>query len=205
MNSDGPSSGADLDCRLFIRKLEEWASGRNESFYNIKAVRMTGGEPLLCLDGVLEIARSCSRLGIRPGINTNGTLLDASVARLLKEAGISTIKISLDASEEATHRRIRGSSYSLDRILEGIKAAVEFGFKVVLRFTFSRHNRRKLTWPLVSWPILSPDRHHWLKFSAGRQKKPADLNTGYAAASIKYTSQQSCRQLYAIMCRGPSQ
>lgn len=144
MNSDGPSSGTDLDWRLFIRKLEEWASGRDETSDDIKAVRMTGGEPLLCLNEVLEIARSCSRLGIRSGVNTNGTLMDSSIARMLKEAGITTVKISLDASEDVTYRRIRGSSYSLDRILEGIKIAVEFGFKVVLRFTLSRYNRDQL-------------------------------------------------------------
>lgn len=105
---------------------------------------MTGGEPLLCLNTVLEIARSCSHLGIKSGINTNGTLMGSSIARLLKEAGINNVKISLDASEEATYRRIRGLSCSLDRILEGIKAAVEFGFKVVLRFTLSRYNRNQL-------------------------------------------------------------
>jgi len=93
---------------------------------------------------VLEIARSCSRLGIKSGINTSGTLMDSSIARLLKEAGVTTVKISLDASEEAAYRRIRGPSCSLDRMLEGIRVTAGFGFKVVLRFTLSRYNRDKL-------------------------------------------------------------
>lgn len=180
MNSDGPDCGADLDWRLFIRKLEEWASRRNESVCDIKEVRMTGGEPLLCQSAVLEIARSCSRFGIKSGINTNGTLMDSSIARLLKEAGISTVKVSLDASEEAAYQRIRGSSSSLDRILEGIKAAVEFGFKVVLRFTLSRYNRDQL----VSCYHMAGD----LRVN-GFQVKPL-ISAGRAVGSMAFLSKE---------------
>ena len=75
MNEDSPCSSGDVDIPLFVKRLEEKETNSAGSRFRIKEVRITGGEPLLALDGVTQIARACKELGVDCGINTNGTLL----------------------------------------------------------------------------------------------------------------------------------
>jgi cyclic pyranopterin phosphate synthase len=144
VNNDGPDHGIDIDGSLFTKKLAQWVDNRERSSYKVKEVRMTGGEPLLNLDAVTEIARTCNCLGIQSGINTNATLLDASTARLLKEAGLGIVKASFDSIDEMTLRQIRGPKASLSGILTGIQNAIEYGFRVILRLTLCSYNRDQL-------------------------------------------------------------
>jgi MoaA/NifB/PqqE/SkfB family radical SAM enzyme len=144
VNMDNGWSGLNIDHALIIKRLYEWGQSPQRSRVNIKELRITGGEPLLNIRGVVEIISCCSALGIRSGINTNGSLLKMDVARRLKAAGMTVMKLSLDAMQENILRRIRGTEASLEKSLNGIKIAVDTGFKVVARFTLSRLNSRQL-------------------------------------------------------------
>jgi len=139
-NGDGPEAGRDLDWDLFNRRLEEWAAGRETSVCDLREVRLTGGEPLLLLEGVLAVAECCRRLGIKSGINTNGLLLDPGRIRRLKQSGIETVKISLDTMDAAAYKRLRGPLPSLRSLLEKIEELIRGGFRVILRFTLMREN-----------------------------------------------------------------
>lgn len=94
----------------------------------VKRVRMTGGEPLLRRN-LPELA---ARLAALPGLtdlslSTNATQL-AKHARALKEAGVTRLNVSLDSLQRERVTRINGRDV-LDRILAGLEAAREAGFR----------------------------------------------------------------------------
>ena len=143
-NNDGPSADSDIDWSVFIRRLEEWTRTKEGSVYGLKEVRLTGGEPLVNFQAVLDIVKSCQRLGIRSGLNTNGLLFDAEKIRLLRESGVEVVKVSFDAITLTTYNQMRGSLLSLQEFADIIQALVKNRFKVILRYTLSRINLSQL-------------------------------------------------------------
>jgi cyclic pyranopterin phosphate synthase len=97
----------------------------------IRRVRLTGGEPTLRRD-VLEVVRDVAAApGIEEvAITTNGHLL-ASLARPLREAGVTRLNVSLDTLDPEKLHRIAGRSATLERIVAGIEAAYAAGFASV--------------------------------------------------------------------------
>ncbi len=91
--------------------------------------RLTGGEPLVRRD-IVEIARRIWDLpGVQTlGLSTNGVLLK-SLAKPLKQAGVRSVNISLDALDGPLYQRLTGGR--LEDALDGIGAAAEAGFEVV--------------------------------------------------------------------------
>jgi MoaA/NifB/PqqE/SkfB family radical SAM enzyme len=143
-NNDGTSADSDIDRNVFIRKLEEWTRTKEGSVYALQEVRLTGGEPLVNFQAVLDIVKCCRRLGIRSGLNTNGLLFDAEKIRLLKESGVEVVKVSFDAITPTTYSRMRGSLLSLQEFADVIQALVRNRFKVILRYTLTGINRGQL-------------------------------------------------------------
>ena len=91
----------------------------------IKRVKITGGEPLLRSDAA-DIVGRISRLGIEDiSMTTNGTYLRDYASRL-KESGLKRINVSLDTLNPEVFKRITGGG-NLDRVTEGIEAAIEAG------------------------------------------------------------------------------
>lgn len=94
----------------------------------VTKLRLTGGEPLVRADLPSLVQRLASIDGIdEVALTTNGLLLDQFAAPL-KSAGLARLNISLDTLSEATFRRIARRD-GLDRVLAGIAAAKQAGFK----------------------------------------------------------------------------
>jgi cyclic pyranopterin phosphate synthase len=91
--------------------------------------RLTGGEPLVRND-IVEIARRIWDLpGVQTlGISTNGVLLK-NLAAPLKQAGVRSVNISLDALDPVIYQKLTGGR--LESALDGIGAAAAAGFEVV--------------------------------------------------------------------------
>ena len=94
----------------------------------VDRVRLTGGEPLVRTD-VVELVRRLRAIGgLRDiAMTTNGVLL-AEQAHPLRQAGLDRLNVSLDTLdadkfEQLTRRRM------LDRVLDGIDAAIRAGFE----------------------------------------------------------------------------
>ncbi len=110
--------------------------------------RITGGEPLLRGD-IVEI---CRRIWDVPGVqtlgmSTNGTRL-AALARDLRQAGVRSVNVSLDALDADLYNRITGGRIS--SVLEGISAARAAGFEAVkLNCVLMRHVNESEYLPLV--------------------------------------------------------
>ncbi len=91
--------------------------------------RVTGGEPLVRKSAPELIAELARIPGVESiGMTTNATRL-ASLARPLREAGLKTVNISLDALTPSVYRRITGGD--VNAVLEGIYAAMNAGFEKV--------------------------------------------------------------------------
>lgn len=89
--------------------------------------RLTGGEPLIRRD-IVEIAERLWNLpGVETlGISTNGTRLK-DLALPLRQAGVRTLNISLDALDPEVYHHVTGGR--IHDVLEGIAAAKEAGFE----------------------------------------------------------------------------
>lgn len=90
-----------------------------------KMLCITGGEPLLRKE-FFEIMTYAKDLGFRWGMTSNGTLIDAEVAHKLKEAGMSTISISIDGLPD-THDEFRRVPGAYERAICGINCLIEEG------------------------------------------------------------------------------
>lgn len=144
VNNETPGKGTDLDCEQFLKRMDVWYCGRDRSKWEIKELRMTGGEPLVNLQTVARIADACRKYRIRSGINTNGSLLTLDSAKLLKNSGLAIVKISFDTCDERVFRMMRGRGASMTDTLNGISVAVQQGFLVILRYTLCRYNAGEL-------------------------------------------------------------
>jgi GTP 3',8-cyclase len=110
--------------------------------------RLTGGEPLLRAD-LPGLVRALADLpGVEHlGLSTNGTRL-ARLARPLREAGLRTVNVSLDALDPVIYRRITGGEVSL--VLAGLRAARAADFQCVkLNCVLLRGLTESQLWPLV--------------------------------------------------------
>lgn len=98
-------------------------------------VSITGGEPLLRAD-LFDVARHMCRLGMRPCVVSNGTLLGKEEAAKLADTGVDTISISIDGLAEQ-HEQVRGK-HTYKRAMAGITNAREAGFGIVEAITCVR-------------------------------------------------------------------
>lgn len=97
----------------------------------------TGGEPLLRKD-LLEVMGYASRKNIATGFATNGYFIDRDVAGKIKEAGISSVQISIDGTEKV-HNRIRGSGSSFRKAANAVKLLQEQKLEIVSVATTLTH------------------------------------------------------------------
>jgi len=112
--------------------------------------RLTGGEPLLRTD-IVEIARQMGAMAAVKslGLSTNGTRLDR-MAKELKQAGVTSVNISLDALNPATYRQITGGD--LGAALAGVQAALDVGFaSLKLNCVLMRGVNEQEIWPLIDF------------------------------------------------------
>jgi GTP 3',8-cyclase len=95
----------------------------------VEKVRLTGGEPLLRPD-LPAIIRGIKMLGVPDvSLTTNGWFLGKQAAEI-RAAGLDRLNVSVDALDEAIAGRMNGLGYKVSRVLEGIDAAAQAGFKV---------------------------------------------------------------------------
>ncbi|MEM2226280.1 MAG: GTP 3',8-cyclase MoaA [Candidatus Bathyarchaeia archaeon] len=108
-----------------ISEIVKLASG-----FGIRAVKLTGGEPLL-RDDIVEVVCKIKREARVEDLSmtTNGTLL-AEFARDLRASGLDRVNVSLDTLDKGTYERITGSD-RLGDVLSGVEAAIGAGLSPV--------------------------------------------------------------------------
>ena len=93
----------------------------------LSSVKLTGGEPLLRSD-IKELLEYCTSVGIEITIETNGTLITKSVAKMFKKSNMGQISVSLDSGREKMHDHFRGYRGAFRRTIEGINNLQDEGF-----------------------------------------------------------------------------
>lgn len=106
------------------------ASVRGSTFASVQSdmptVCLTGGEPMMHPD-FFGIAGLIKDMGFNWGMTTNATLIDSAAAEKLKEAGMSTVSVSLDGMERS-HDSLRQKDGAWRLALCGIEALQKAGF-----------------------------------------------------------------------------
>ncbi|MAV60425.1 MAG: GTP 3',8-cyclase MoaA [Euryarchaeota archaeon] len=95
----------------------------------LEKVRITGGEPLL-RPKLPDLIKKLSKLNLDIALTTNASLL-RDHAEELSKAGLNRVTISLDALDQDIHSKMTDSNTSVEAVLDGIDAAIEFGLTPV--------------------------------------------------------------------------
>lgn len=104
-----------------------------------KMVILSGGEPLLRQD-LFELAAFAGKLGLRPVLGSNGTLIDQTIAEKLFASGIKGVAISLDSASAAYHDQFRGFNGAWKKTIQGIKNSLAAGLRVQINTTLTESN-----------------------------------------------------------------
>ncbi|MCP4686926.1 MAG: radical SAM protein [Desulfobacterales bacterium] len=95
----------------------------------LRRAKLTGGEPTLH-PRFLEIVDMLTREGLAMDMETNGTLMDADLARRLKEeTNISFISVSLDGARADTHDAFRNREGAFAAALRGLDHLAAAGYE----------------------------------------------------------------------------
>lgn len=103
----------------------------------LKYYKMTGGEPLL-YNGIVDVVRSVRRYGGIPSITTNGYLLK-EFAEPLSKAGVDHVNVSLHSLKHDVYVTLMGHD-ALDRVLAGIREALNRGIKLKINYLVMKPN-----------------------------------------------------------------
>jgi cyclic pyranopterin phosphate synthase len=130
---------------------DEFASmiGAVHKLVNLKSIRLTGGEPLLYM-GLFELISKIRKLGIEDiRLTTNGYYLKQTASQL-KEAGLQSINISIDAIDLELFKKI-ARHHQAQRVFDGIEAALHAGFHVKLNAVIMRGRNESQIIPLLDY------------------------------------------------------
>ncbi len=103
----------------------------------------SGGEPL-CRDDLFELVSQAKAAGITPALATNGTLVNATVAKQIRDSAIVRVAVSLDGATAEVHDKLRQLEGSFEKALQGIKCLREEEIPTQINITLTKHNAGQL-------------------------------------------------------------
>lgn len=123
--------------------------GAVHNLVKLKSIRLTGGEPLLYMN-LVGLIKKIRQLGIEDiRLTTNGYYLKQTAGQL-KEAGLQSINISIDAIDPELFKKI-AKNQQPHRVFEGIEAALQTGFNVKLNAVIMRGRNESQIIPLLDY------------------------------------------------------
>lgn len=130
---------------------------------NVKTMVYTiGGEPLVRKD-ILECGRAITQKGFYWGTVTNGHLLDSSMMKELKKAGLRTISVDVDGLKEE-HNWLRNNDSSFDRVYEAINC-IKNTPKLVWDVITCVNHRNLKTLPAIKQMLIEAGVTRWRCFT----------------------------------------
>ena len=94
-------------------------------------VRLTGGEPLVRNDIEKLVAMLSEVDGVEDLTMTTNAYLLPQLARVLKDAGLQRVTISLDTLDDKIFRQMNGRGFGTEKVLKGIEAAERAGLSPI--------------------------------------------------------------------------
>jgi len=116
------------DINTIIRKFQEKGTGQ---------IQLTGGEPLLRVDDIVELLGS-SKPGTEFWIFTSGYNLTLENAKKLKRAGLTGAVISLDHFNPDIHDQFRGFNRSFEWVQSAVRNSIEARLVAALSLCVTR-------------------------------------------------------------------
>ncbi len=176
--------------------------------YGVDSIRLTGGEPTVRAH-LSRLIRKLSALGVDLAMTTNGATLRL-VAEDLKDAGLNRLNISLDSLQKDRFTELTRRD-DLDRVLDGIDAALEAGFapikiNVVLMnginddeiVDFARFGREKgVIVRFIEFMPLDADEQWGPDRVVPLQRVVEEINAEFPLEAIERTSAPATRYKYA--------
>ena len=135
-DSETKAYNGELDHEQSLKMLDDMAE------YGVPILLFSGGEPLM-RKRVFELMAYARKIGVRPTLSTNGTLISRQVANNMKKAGLGYAGISMDGYGD-TNDKFRGKVGAFDAMVKGVDNCLAEGVKVSLRFTVTQHNIQDL-------------------------------------------------------------
>ncbi len=122
----------------------------------VEKLRITGGEPLVRRDlpdliAMLSAIRRPDGGELDLTLTTNGSALRALAGSLAK-AGLRRVTVSLDALDDAVFGAMNGIEFPVERVLDGIDAAIEVGLAPVkVNMVVRRGINESSVLPMAAW------------------------------------------------------
>ena len=147
-DSDTKALNSDKKPNLSVASLLELIKHLHAGL-NLETIRLTGGEPLLYHD-LIRVVAGINKLGIdQIKLTTNGFLLER-MASGLKEAGMKSINVSLDAIDEDVFF-LMSKRNDVKRIQKGIKASIDCGLEVKINTVIMKGMNDNQLFPLLDY------------------------------------------------------
>lgn len=117
----------------------------------VRKIRLTGGEPLF-RKNVHDLVRMLSEIQDIQDIalTTNGVYLPKQ-AKLLKEAGLHRVNVSLDALDDDIFKEMNGRQVAVKYVLKGIEAARNVGLDVKINMVVRRGTNESQILPMAKY------------------------------------------------------
>ncbi|HNR19606.1 MAG TPA: radical SAM protein [Bacteroidia bacterium] len=116
------------DLRFAVLKLKEM---------NIVQLHLSGGEPMLRVNDIVKLAEEFSN-DMEFYVLTSGFNATRGNVKLLKDAGVTGLVVSIDHYDKNIHNSFRGSSKSFDDAVNAVRYAREFDMFVTVSVCVSR-------------------------------------------------------------------
>ena len=134
LSSDGFEDRSELNTEQCLAIVDQIAEFAPESL-----TILTGGEPLLRRD-ILDIIRYASGKDLWVVCGTNGVLITENLAKILGEAGLRGLSLSLDALVPEVHDRFRGVEGAWRNTVNGAAVLRRAGLSFIVQTTVGKHN-----------------------------------------------------------------
>ena len=164
-------------------------------------INFGGGEALL-LDGLLEMVRHAADNGFRTNIATNGCLIDEDMARRIGDSGLSSVNISLDSTNPATHDYLRGVEGVYRKAVKAIEYLDRYclkDFEIIICCAIYDINMEEVL-AVAEWVNRHP-RLKWIYFMAAMQPNNTGHKPDWYKEDFSYLWPQDKARISAVIER----
>ncbi len=159
-----------------------------------------GGEPILH-PNIVQWAAEAHNAGCNVGFLTNGTLLDADCARMLVEAGIHWIGVSIDGATPDVYEKIRYGAhfYQVINSIQTLASLRRNGLpRIIVQFVMMRENVHQIVDMVHLCASINADCLVLKHFDVSRDNQDTrqSLLTGKTRADIKIA--RNIRKAYSL-------
>jgi len=162
-------------------------------------INFGGGEPLL-MEGLFELVRCAADMGFRTNIATNAYLINEDTAKEIADSGLSSVNLSLDSMNEATHDYLRGRKGVYKKVMEAIENLDKYcdkNFEIIICCAIYDINKEEVI-EVAEWVNQHP-RLKWIYFMAAMQPNNTKPNPRWYREEFSYLWPKDAAKIVSII------